>query len=212
MNKIVNTRNIKHVIGITGPKRSGKDTSAMYLKSMFEYEPMAFADPMKDILCLTLGISRETLDDFKNNPSTNKIFGQEWDEYSLEYNYEFYTDMRQVLQRFGTEAMKKHFGTDVWAQKLVQDALTWDMENIVVSDLRFLNEYEYLKEYSDKLTIIRIHKDSKEALEDAHSSEQEYKQIPSDYEISNNGTLQALYNKLNKIMTEIMIEITKDVE
>lgn len=195
---------IKHVIGITGPKRAGKDTSALYLKSMFDYEPLAFADPMKDILCLTFGISRETLDDFKNNPSTSKILG---DKYSSEYTYEFTTDMRQVLQRFGTEAMKKHFGTDVWAQKLVQDALMWDMENVVVSDLRFLNEYEYLKEHSDTLTIIRIHKDSKEE-EDSHSSEQEYKQIQADYEISNNGTLQELYNKLNKIMTEC----TKDLE
>lgn len=209
MGYIKHNETIKHVIGITGPKRSGKDTSAAYLKSMFDYEPLAFAEPMKDILCLTFGISRDVLDDFKNLMDSHKILGVE--SYGAfvedEDDYvEFTTDMRQVLQRFGTEAMKKHFGTDVWAQKLVQDALMWNMENVVVSDLRFLNEYEYLKEHCEKLTIIRLHKDGLE--EDVHSSEQEYKQIPTDYDISNNGTLQDLYNKLNKIMSEI----TKDLE
>ena len=200
---------IKRIVAITGPKRSGKDTVANYLKSMFDYEPLAFAEPIKDILCLTFGISREVLDDFKNSKDLHKILGVEYygpfAEDSDEY-VEFTTDMRQILQRFGTDAMQKHFGTDVWCKKLLQDALAWDLDTICVSDLRFLEEYEYLKEHCEKLTIIRLHKEGLE--EDVHSSEQEYKQIPSDYDISNNGTLQELYNKLNKIMAEI----TKDLE
>lgn len=200
---------IKHIVAVTGPKRSGKDTAASYLKSMFDYEPLAFAEPIKDILCVTLGISRETLDDFKNLTDSHKILGVEsygaFAEDEDDY-VEFTTDMRQILQRFGTEAMKKHFGTDVWCKKLIQDALLWDLDNICVSDLRFIEEYEYLKEHCEKLTIIRLHKDGLE--DDSHSSEQEYKQIPTDYDVSNNGTLQELYNKLNKIMTET----TKDLE
>ena len=195
---------MKHIIAITGPKRSGKDTTASYLKSMFDYQTLAFADPMKDILCLTFGISRETLDNFKNLKDSHKILGVEsygaFADDADDY-VEFSTDMRQVLTNFA-DSMKKQFGEDVWASKLVADAISWDIDKLVVSDLRYLNEYHCLKEYSENLTVIRIHKEGLEG--DAHSSEQEYKKIPTDYEISNNGTLQELYNKLNKVMAEII--------
>lgn len=200
---------IKHTIAITGQKRSGKDTSADYLAGVFEYQRLAFADPIKDILCHTLGISRETLDDFKNNPETHKVEGIEsygvCIDNSLEDSVEFSIDMRQILTNFG-DAMKKQFGEDIWANKLVKDALFWDVDKLVVPDLRYLNEYQYLKEYSEKLIVIKIHKDG--LGEDSHSSEQEYKSIPADYEIYNNGSIQELHNKLNKIVSEC----TKSIE
>lgn len=193
---------IKHIIAFTGPKRCGKDTSAEYVKKMFDYEVLAFAEPMKDILQTTLGISRETLDDFKNYPQSNKIKGITYGGFIFddEECTEFSTDMRQILQKFGTEVMKKHFGEDVWAAKLIQDARFWDLSTVVISDLRFMNEYNYIKENCEKLTVIRIHKDNLE--NDSHSSEQEYQNIPADYEVTNNSTQQDLYNKLNKIILQ----------
>lgn len=207
---MIQDKTIKHVIGITGPKRSGKDTSASYIHDMFGYEVLSFAEPMKNILCTTFGITLETLDYIKNNTDVCTVDCMEYIGEDLtgqaDYHTKFSTDMRKILQRFGTDAMKKYFGEDVWANKLVHSALHWDMDTVVISDLRYMNEYQCLKEYAENLTIIRLHKDDTEG--DNHSSEQEYKQIPSDYDISNNGTVQELYNKLNKILAET----TKDLE
>jgi hypothetical protein len=74
-----------------------------------------------------------------------------------------------------------------------------------VSDLRYLNEYSVLKASCEKLTVIRIHKEGVNK-NDTHSSEQELNQIPTDYEISNNGSIQELQNKLNKILSEVIDE------
>jgi len=197
-------REIKHIIAITGEARSGKDTSAEYIQEVYDYERFAFAEPMKDIIGITLEINQDTLDEFKNNPNQYTISGNfKYDSYDT--YMEFITDMRKILQRFGTDAMKKYFGNDVWANLLISRATTWRCTNVVVSDLRYLNEYSVLKASCEKLTVIRIHKEGVNK-NDTHSSEQELNQIPTDYEISNNGSIQELQNKLNKILSEVIDE------
>lgn len=201
---------IKHIIAITGEARSGKDTASGYLQKMYGYERFAFADPMKDILCTTLGIDLETLDAFKNNPTTHSVTGDFFYisniSSDLDYTFtEFSTDMRKILQRFGTDSMKKYFGNDVWASLLISRAHLWGCSKVVVSDLRYLNEYEVLQMSCEKLTVIRIHKEGTNK-NDTHSSEQELNKIPADYEISNNGSIQDLQNKLNKILSEVTNE------
>jgi hypothetical protein len=181
---ITNPKKIKHLVAVTGYARSGKDLFAASVGIRY-----AFADPIKRIISTTFGFTLEELDFLKN------------DEKGLGFVYEGSEGhvgkawhMREVLQRFGTEAMQATFGTNVWADLLVKNIikeLPIHREALalpVVSDLRFLHEYEVLKANCEKLTVVRIERDKAipKDTENLHRSEAEFMRIPTDIVLNNN--------------------------
>ena len=103
------------IILVNGKKRSGKDWFASVLQERlddqgYSSEIMAFADPIKNIISQSLGISEEALDKFKNTDEPISIKGKK------------VSNCRLILQKFGTEAMKEWFGEDVWVDLLLQRA------------------------------------------------------------------------------------------
>ena len=81
-------------IALFGPAGSGKDYLANILKQYTNYKITHFADPIKDILCEVFKISKDELNKLKNDENT-KILG---------------TNMRSILQTFGTDIMQNMFG------------------------------------------------------------------------------------------------------
>ena len=129
------------VVLINGKKRSGKNHLAELLSSElndkgYSTEIMAFADPIKDIIGMALDISSEELDMYKNNDEHLGIndVGMYNDE------FQFLVSFRVLLQKFGTEAMKKYFGEDVWVNILKTRAQNSDADVVLVPDFRFLSE------------------------------------------------------------------------
>lgn len=158
----------KLIIQLSGKKRAGKDTIAKYLTTALEtaydykVEVMSFAEPMKDIIATILGLSLEDLDLFKNRNDIYRLRVIDTDG-----NIPLHTtDCRQILQQFGSEAMKKWFGNDVWANLLNQRIKDSTADVIIIPDWRF-----EIEEITSSLKI-RISSNNCD-LKDTHVSETE---------------------------------------
>ena len=118
------------IIGLSGKARSGKDTVADALVSKRTFVRIGMADQMKTVVALLFGWNsehthgrlKETIDDF-------------WG-----------MSPRQVMQRFGTDAMRREFGDDFWVRTMERQLARYAAgTNFVIPDIRFPNEAEMVK-------------------------------------------------------------------
>lgn len=210
------------IVCMSGKAGSGKDTVADYLVSKHGFQRMAFADPLRDIVQLVFVLDHDSVWDrklrefpLKNLPNyieLGKICGSEFisNKTAIEsvgnIKDENYWSVRKLLQFIGTEMFRNLINRDTWVMNFTQR-----MEpgvNYVISDCRFLNEYEWIKnKFGGKilfLDIIRKGCDGVKVGLENHESER-YK-LPSDITIENNGTLEELYIKItNLIMSTLKI-------
>src|SRR5881394_3350138 len=100
------------IIGLNGRMRSGKDTVAHILTKHFSnIERVAFAGKLKQSAAASLGISVETLEDLKLREDVYIQVVQ--DPHIIDFN------IRQYLQRYGTEAHRDVFGDDFWVEQVL---------------------------------------------------------------------------------------------
>lgn len=171
------------VILINGKYRSGKDYFAQQLKTALKYkknkkaEIIRFADPIKNILAITFDCYVEDINKYKNDP----------DEYNITINDELgpfkELNFREILQKFGTEAMQKVFGKTVWADLLEKELLFLDnagIDYVLVPDFRFKHEY-----ITPSITVNIFNNDIE--WNDTHASETELKDFYFDYYVNNTG-------------------------
>lgn len=169
------------VLLIAGKKRAGKDAfaNAIMAEAKLRYKSVqiiAFADPLKDIMSITLGISLQELDNLKNDPSNPH---------------------RAYLQRFGTEAMKKYFGDMVWVHMLNMKIERSLADIIIVPDFRFAPEA------IAGATTINVVRESLGNALDSHSSENGLIDFDFDKVIYNNGSLEDLAIHAKKLLGAI---------
>ena len=128
---------MSNIIQLSGRKRSGKDWTASAIKQQLEshgysVEVMSFAEPLKDIASIILDM-----------PLSDLEFAKNTDAYLLESTNsqpEYLTTFRLLLQKLGTEAMKKHFGESVWYDLLINRIEQSSADYILVPDYRFPEE------------------------------------------------------------------------
>lgn len=164
---------MKYIL-INGKKRAGKDFFASLLKEELVHngytsEVLAFAGPIKDIMSIALNITHDELDEFKNNKAPIYIQNKH------------VSDVRAILQNFGTEAMKKYFGEDVWVNALCSRAEKTNAEFIIVPDFRFFSEH-----LPGSVTVRILNSDIC-STSDLHRSENELNEFVFDYELDNTG-------------------------
>ncbi len=160
------------IILLAGYKRSGKDFVAEQLNKMIEgSKVMSFAEPLKDIIATTMGISRDDLEEYKNDETTH---------------------FRTILQRFGTDAMKKHFGDDVWADLLISKLPTDGV--VIISDWRFVSEYNAMLEVDAEITTVRII--AGQAPIDTHMSERDLDEFTYHVKIDNSAKDESVLNEI----------------
>lgn len=127
---------VKKVTAFVGVQGSGKSYRCAQLVKQGDYVTLAFADALRKILFVTLGIPYEEgmarYDELKQTPLYN---GQ---------------TLRNMLEHLGTEGIRK-YDNDFWVKCLLKDLSELpDDVNVCISDLRFYNEYKYLKDYCDE--------------------------------------------------------------
>ena len=109
--------------------------------------------------------------------------------------------IRQLLQYWGTEIMRRHLGDQLWSLTTLKLAETHDL---IISDMRFKVEAEMVKERNG--TVIYIDRPGCEVGN--HQSEKEafelYQEGKCDYVIHNNGTLKDLFEKCKEIAYTIV--------
>ena len=168
------------VILLAGPKRSGKDTCAKMIKEQLELhnqsvEIMSFADPLKQIVSIGLGINLTDLDMYKNNSDRYQLCLVDM----IGGNHGFTTNCREILQRFGTEAIKPIFGKDVWVNLMKSKIAQSTADFILIPDFRFPVEY------INGATTIKV-ESNKAKSNDTHSSETALSDFKFEYIINNN--------------------------
>lgn len=171
------------LILICGKKRSGKDTIADYLHEQFGYKNMKISAPIKSICKLLFGFSDDQMEsDDKEKADPN------WN-----------ISPRQAFQFIGTDMMQykiqellPNIGKLFWIKSFIDRIKNMTLP-VVVSDVRFLHEYEELKKVSNVI-VIRVERDT--SYDDSHISEREYLEIPYDILIKNNSTISDLHNEL----------------
>lgn len=177
------------LIGLSGYARTGKDEAAKVLVDKYGFTRVAFADKLRDVLYALNPVVGDTLWMDENDlgsvrARTTLVFLQDvidlytWDGYK-ETSYG--DEIRRLLQRLGTEAGRNLLGTNIW----VDAALTGHHENakIVVTDVRFPNEAERIKELGG--IVVRVSRPGVSAV-NAHPSETSLDDWPFDYTLENN--------------------------
>lgn len=181
------------IIAICGPKRSGKDTIADHLISKYNYEKIKIADPLKSVTKELFGFTEDQI----GETDAKDIIDERWG-----------ITPRKALQFFGTEVMQykiqellPDIGRKFWINRLVA-GLPMKDSKYVISDLRFLHEYEELyKKTKDNLCIIKVFRPDKTDEKDTHVSELEYKEIKEDILLINDGNIGDLLVKLDNALT-----------
>lgn len=211
------------IIAICGAKRSGKDVLAEHLVRKYNYERIAFAEPLKHAIKTLFNFDDEQVGIGEDTGTGKKdALDERWG-----------ITPRAALQFFGTEVMqekiqellpdiKRNFFANTLKNYIKTRMGAKEGQRFVISDLRFLHEYEVLFSIpnirKDDIAIIRvirpdagflgISNDAVAAARDAvaaasisHKSEQEYINIPYDIILFNNGTIDAYIEKFDKIIS-----------
>lgn len=153
------------------------------------YKTIAFADPIKEMLSSLLNMDRWEFEsrNIKENcivclKNLSKIYtnGYDIEAYSLlsdskfskiakewnpELSKQYYLSIRQVMQLFGTEIMRNTIDDKIWINCVLNRSCN---QNLIISDLRFITEYEEIKNrngfiiYIDRGLTPGLHKSESE--------------------------------------------------
>ena len=176
---------MRHLIGITGRARAGKDTAARYLAEQFNMAHRAFAHPLKLITSVLAG---EPLGNFHD------------DVLKEQHCPALGMTRRKAMQLVGTEMVRKHFGPDVWSRLLIDKWRSHGCPPTVVSDVRFNNEAQAIRAAGG--VIVRITRPGEGLVGEAatHESEQGVSNYLVDFDIPNNGSRAELFCHLSELM------------
>jgi hypothetical protein len=195
--------NIPKIIAICGAKRSGKDVLAEHLVKKYNYTRIAFAEPLKIAVKGLFNFDDDQVGIGEDIGSDRKdIIDERWG-----------ITPRAALQFFGTEMMQEkiqellpNIKRDFFANTLVNHINNAeDDRRFVISDLRFIHEYERLLNISKisigDILIIRVIRPCKDRVkeQEPHISELEYTKIPYDIIMINNGSIEDYINRFEKI-------------
>jgi len=177
-----------NIIAICGAKRSGKDVLAKCLINKYNYEKLSFAEPLKKAVKELFNFNdiQVGIDEENGNGEEKDIIDDRWG-----------ITPRKALQYFGTEIMQykmnelipninREFFANILLSKIVEN------KNYVISDMRFLHEYEKIKGLN--ILIIKVIRPSLIKKRDEHISENEYEQIPCNIEVLNEGSIEDFIN------------------
>lgn len=132
--------NIKTIYLFTGKAQSGKNYIARELNKALTSEhktvlELSFAYKLKSFISTLFDMPIEEVDKWKLNEQPFTANG---------------TTMREVLQRFGTDIMRKHVDKDYWIKFVATRIVNTDYNYYLITDYRFPNELDvvdYIKLY-----------------------------------------------------------------
>jgi uridine kinase len=179
------------IIAICGMKRSGKDTLANIISEHYTYEHVKISKKLKDTCKLLFNFTDDQMEkDIKE-----------------EIDPRWGVSPRKCMQYFGTELMQYqiqnllNIGKKFWINSLLNEIdVNSSSKKYVISDLRFLHEYEEIKKRNGLIICVdrvKTHSSDQgvEATEDLHISEQEYKKFDYDL-IIKNDTIESMITQI----------------
>lgn len=184
---------MKHV-ALLGKSRSGKDTVAQILVRHAAYTRLAFADRLKEAALqvdpvISVGTRRHGFDDYSAH---GERLSDLVDRLGWESVKDLFPEARRFLQTYGQTV--REMDPRFWVRPVmtqVMNGTVWNMP-CVVSDVRYLNEVDALRELG--AVIVRVERPGAGLTGDAaqHSSETELDDVEPDARVLNTSTLADL--------------------
>jgi hypothetical protein len=179
---------LRQLIGLGYQARTGKDSVADYLVQKHGFVKVPFALALKKACRPIFNLSnRQTDGDQK------EVIDPYWG-----------ASPRELLQRIGTDAIRNHFDPDVWVKSFHQYITLGFYSHVVIPDVRFRNEADYVVAMGG--TLVRCVCDGGSKLNEkraAHVSETELDDYPWPHTIrAAYGDLGALYQAIEGIMMQ----------
>ena len=168
-------------VGIYGPAGVGKDTLAAALIEHFEFERVAFADPVREMAL--------RIDPYVHTVGMTARLSTVVDEEGWDQAKRAYSDVRRLLQRLGTEGVREivpSFWTD-----LAEDTASSISGPVVFPDVRFETEAEMVKRNGGVIVQVEGGTDL-EGLASFHASEHGMAEWPADI-VFQNPHLDSVY-------------------
>ena len=173
------------IIGFNGIAGAGKDTAALSFKeSERNVDIFAFAGPLKDACKILLydPVMKETCD-------------ETWGK-----------SPREILQWLGTDILRTHVNQDFFVMNMKQRIDLSKAEYIIISDVRFDNEAEFIRSLGGK--IVKIERtmgsgssnEGKTTKHSGHITEKGISEKLIDVIVENNGTIEEFQNKIKFVM------------
>lgn len=202
------SKKMPKIIAICGAKRCGKDVLAEHLVNKYNYERVAFANPLKVAVKNLFNFDDDQVGIGKDEGTDRKdIVDERWG-----------ITPRAALQFFGTEIMqekiqellpnmKRNFFANTLKNYIENAGNSENDKRYVISDLRFIHEYEMLLNMPNinikDITIVRVIRPSENRTkeQDPHVSELEYVDIPYDIIMINNGTIDDYIRRFEQIIS-----------
>ena len=187
------------VIGITGRKRSGKDTVAAYLRDNYNFVRYQMASPLKKAVCDLFGWDLDIVEDGPEKEAVDPVYG---------------ISPRQVMQFMGFElgkqlgekfpAYEAITGRQLYVKRMQHFIADHPTINIVIPDIRMPYEVDAIHDLGGK--IVRVVRDTGKNL-DGHATETFVDTMRVDAEVSNTGSIDELYDAVEIFMR--MVENTQ---
>jgi hypothetical protein len=205
------------IIAFCGLIGSGKNTAAEYLTSDYGYVQDSFAASVKDALSVIFGWDRELLEGKTQESREWRESVDQW--WASRLGIPNLTP-RWAMQYWATQVCRNAFHQDIWVASLQKRLLTTN-HDVVVTDARFQNELDTLRQMG--ATIVQVRRGSdpdwwdiakkanqgdetslKKLLDlNIHESEFSWAGYHLDYIIENNHDLSYLYENLDNMLIDL---------
>lgn len=171
------------LVGLGYTARSGKDTIADYLCEHHGWFRDAFGRRLKDAVKAIYGLTDEHV-----YGSLKEVVDPYWGE-----------TPRALMQKLGTECMRKGHREDVWIKALGRNHRLHDPNaRLVITDVRYRNEAMAIQEWGGVvIEVIRPGAGASGGVAN-HSSEQGWGDFKPDARIINDSTLDVLYERVRR--------------
>lgn len=198
------------LIGICGLARSGKDTAAYYLSMEMGLYKYAFAEPLKHMLKSVFGDhfhdgDREAIEPV-SGVSFRKLMqtlGTEWGRNQV--NPQLWTNLVQEKWEWIKAGAPRDLPRGVCKDLPQADAATAPYSGLVISDVRFENEAQWIRDQGG--LVLHIHRPGPRPVGvDKHASEAGVARREGDYAIYNGGSLDSFYKELSIFIRSGVLE------
>ena len=184
------------IIGLAGKIESGKDTVGSYLVVQHGFTHFAFADAIKKEidLCFKNDYIPLPFINTVNWLSVKRLYENRW-------NKPYAPEVRKLLQWWGTE-FRRARNPDYWVNVLLTELAARfqnpSKPNIVITDVRFENEAEWIKDHGGVVWLVKRGATYDDPNIKTHVSERFCETYNKwDRIIENTGTRSNLYKEIN---------------
>lgn len=189
------------ILGIAGPKRSGKSAVALHLVTRWGFTHISFADALKQDVLRLFPRTIEAIIGLSQYHA-----GREPRPRDLVYDTKP-LGIRELLQEYGSE-VRRGDDPDYWTNRWLAAISAARPTHVVASDVRFLNEYRTVRQIGGK--IIRVERPGLDVPPDDHVSETESLRLPAyDVVVANDGSLVDLHARIDAYVAPLLAATPK---